>query len=118
MGVKKCTGITGYHLITAGVMTGTTTITSATYNIVNLDNMGLQVIWTGTAVGTITVNCSIDGVTFDALTFTPALTQPAGVAGHYIINLNQVPFPFLNVAYTNTSGSGTLDVWLFGKDVN
>jgi hypothetical protein len=118
MGVKKTTGATGYHLINAGSMTGTSTITSDTYNVVNLDNIGLQCIWTGTATGTITVNGSVDGSTFTSLTFNPALTQPAGSAGNILIDINQFPFPFLNVAYTNATGSGTLNVWLFGKDVN
>lgn len=118
MGVKKVTGATGYQLIASGAMTGTATITSSTYPVVNLDNMGLQVIWTGTPTGTLTVNCSVDGVTFTALTFSPALTQPTGSAGNILIDLNQLPFPFLNVAYVNASGTGVLNVWLFGKDVN
>ncbi len=116
MGSKKT--LPEYVLINAGAMTGTATLNSTPTNIQNLDNVGLQVSWTGTAVGTFAVQCSIDGVTYDSLTFNPALTQPAGTPGGYLIDLNQLPFPWLQVTYTNTSGSGTLTVSIFGKDVN
>lgn len=115
MGFKKTNE---YHLITNGVMTGTTTILSAAFNIENVDNIGIQVDWTSTAVGTISVLASIDGVTYHALTFDPVLAQPAGTAGGYVIDLNQVPFPWLKVKYVNTSSTGILNVYIFSKDVN
>lgn len=99
-------------------MTGTSTVLSVAQNIQNFDNIGLQIDWTSTAVGTISVLCSIDGVTYHALTFNPILAQPVGAAGGYIIDLNQVPFPWLKVQYVNASGSGLLNVYLFSKDVN
>lgn len=116
MGSKKV--LPEYSLITAGVMTGTTTIASVPTNIQNLDNIGLQVAWTSTAIGTLTVQCSVDGVTYSALTFSPALTQPAGASGGYLINLNQLPFPWLKVSYTNVSSTGVLNVKIFAKDIN
>lgn len=116
MGFKKV--LPRFHLINAGVMTGTATVTSNSVNIENLDNIGLQVSWTGTAHGTISVICSIDNVNYIALTFDPVLTQPAGASGSYLIDLNQVPFSFLKVSYTNASSTGVLDVWIVGKDVN
>jgi hypothetical protein len=108
----------GYHLITDGVMTGTAVITSAAFNIQNLDNVGLQIDWTGSAVGVIQVLASVDGVTYHAFTFSPALAQPAGTAGGYMISLNQVPFPYVKVQYTNASSTGVLNVWLSAKDLN
>lgn len=115
MGSKK-TNL--YHLINAASMTATTTVTSSAQNIQNFDNTGLHVIWTGTPVGTVSVLCSIDNSTYDALTFDPVLAQPSGVAGSYLINLNQVPFPYVKVKYVNASGSGTLNVYLHSKDLN
>lgn len=115
MGFKK---INRYHLINAGVMTGTTTLTSAAQNIENFDNTGLHVIWTGTPTGVFSVLCSIDNVTYDALTFNPALAQPAGSASSYLVNLNQVPFPYIKARYVNASGTGVLHVWLNSKDLN
>lgn len=113
---SKATNI--FHLITNGVMTGTSTITSATQSINKMDNVGLQVEWTGSAVGTISVLCSIDNTTFNALTFSPLLTQPAGTAGSYLIDLNQVPFPYIQVQYVNASSTGVLNVWMSSKDLN
>lgn len=111
-------GGSGPHIINAGVMTGTTVIQSSPFNVQNLDNVGLQVKWTGAAVGTIEVIVSVDGVNYDALTFDPVLTQPAGTAGSYVISLNQLPFPYMKVRYTNASSTGVLDVWLSAKDLN
>lgn len=99
-------------------MTGTATILSAKQDITNFDNIGLQIDWTSTAVGTISVLVSIDDVTYHALTFNPVLAQPGGTAGGYVVDLNQVPFPYLKIQYVNASSSGVLNVWLFSKDVN
>lgn len=104
--------------VVSGVMTGTTVITSNPTNIENHDNVGLQIAWTGTPVGLLEVLCSIDGKTYFALTFDPELTQPAGAAGGYLINLNQLPFTWLKIQYTNASGSGALTAFISGKDVN
>lgn len=116
MGSKKVLPV--YPLIINGAMTGTATITSTPTNIQNLDNVGIQVSWTGTPTGTISVLCSVDGVQYDSLTFTPTLAQPAGSAGSYLINLNQLPFPMVEVQYTNTSGTGVFNASIFGKDLN
>ncbi len=116
MGAKK---INKFKLIDAGVMTGTAVLQAANpQHVENFDNLGLQVDWTSTAIGVFEVLGSIDGITFHALTFDPVLTQPAGASGGYIINLNQFPWPWLQVKYTNASSTGVLNVWLFSKDLN
>lgn len=119
MGFKK--SLKAFELFNAshpGTMTGTSTIHSAKTQIQQLDNVGLQISWTGTAVGTISVECSNDDVTYYSLTFSPALTQPAGTAGGYLVDLNQNPFIWVRVSYVNSSGSGTLSAILSAKDVN
>ncbi len=108
----------GLQLMNAVALSGTNTVTSPTFNCSNLDNLGLQIAFTGTMAGTLTVNCSVDNVHFLALTFSPVLTQPTGANLNYLIDLNQLPFPYLQVAYTNTSGTGTLTVYLSAKDLN
>ncbi len=107
----------GPQILSASV-SSTNTYVSLTQAVANKDNVGLQIIFAGTMVGTLTVNCSIDNVHFDALTFSPVLTQPSGSALRYLIDLNQVPFPYFNVSYTNASGSGTLSVFFSAKDLN
>lgn len=106
------------QVIVSGVMTGTTTITSTPTFVGNVDNGGIEISWTGTPTGTITIQCSISNVTYYSLTFTPALTQPAGAAGGYLIDLNQIPFPWVQISYTNATGTGVLNAWTFYKDLN
>lgn len=104
--------------VTNGVMTGTLTIYSNVQNVSNFDNLGLVVTYTGTPTGTLSILGSEFGDVFYALTFNPALTQPAGGAGGYLINLNQFPWAYLMVQYVNASGSGILTVSMGYKDLN
>jgi len=122
MGNKKTNK---YYLIKNGVMTGTTTVTSSPQNVENFDNVGLEIVWTGTPTGTITIQGSISqsipgavAVSYTDLTFAPLLDQPAGSAGRYLVNVATYAMPFIRVNYVNTSGSGTLNVYLYSKDVN
>lgn len=107
--------LTKYPLISNGNMTGN--LTSAAVWEMWQDNIGIQVTWSGTPTGTLAVNGSVDGVTFYPLTFNPALTQPAGSAGGYLINVNQFPFQYLTFTYTASSGSGTLNALLSSKEI-
>jgi hypothetical protein len=122
MGAKRCIpsrlNDAGLQLFKAQAMTGTSVLTSQTFNCQNLDNIGIQVDWTGTPTGTIAVFASIDNVNFHAFTFNPALSQPAGSAGGYLISLNQVPFPYVYLQYTNSTGTGVLNAFLSAKDLN
>lgn len=101
-------------LLNAGDMTGDLTSTQLAVQYFN--NVGLEITWTGTPTGTIAVNGSNSGTTFYALTFSPVLTQPAGSAGGYLIDLNQFPFAYFNVTYTHSSGTGTLTVTSMVKE--
>src|SRR5271165_3792961 len=91
----------GFELMSAVAVSSTNTYTSNTYNISNLDNVGLQIEFVGTMTGTLSVLASIDNVNFYSLTFTPVLSQPSGSNLGYLINLNQVPFPYIQVQYVN-----------------
>ena len=114
MGAKKVLPV--YQLVTNGNMTGT--VTSPIVNVQNLDNIGIQVSWSGSPIGNIFVNCSVDNVNFDALTFDPSLGVPSGSPGGYLISLDQLPFPYVQIQYVPTSGSGSFNVFIFGKDLN
>ena len=104
--------------VTTGAMASTNTIYSNVVDISNTDNQGLEITWTGTPTGTISVMCSESGVNFYALTFDPAITQPAGSAGGYLIDLNQVPWRYVMIQYTNASGTGSLFSYIGSKDLN
>jgi hypothetical protein len=104
--------------ILSGAMASTNTIYSNIVDMATMDNVGIEVVWTGTPTGTFTVNGSNSGANFFALTFDPALTQPAGSGGGYLIDLNQFPFKYLLLEYTNASGSGLLTTYGQKKDLN
>jgi hypothetical protein len=97
--------------VTAGVMSSTNTIYTNIVNVQNYDNSGLQLDWTGTPTGTISIMVSNSGAIFHALTFVPALSQPAGSAGGMVIDLNQIPFTYLMIQYVNSSGTGSLTAY-------
>lgn len=110
-----------YPIINATSMAAT--ITSAATNVEFLDNIGFQIVWTSSdAIGTITIegsntynpNLNVAGSWF-ALTFSPALTQPASNNGNYGISVNQFPWSWIRVVYTRSSGSGTLTATLSAK---
>lgn len=111
-------------LLNAATMTGTTTVNSTPFNVQNLDNIGLMVKWTGSAVGTISVQGTLDATdnttNWVDLVFDPVLTQPNNNASStpYLIRLNQIPYPYIRIHYVNASSTGALTVWISGKDLN
>lgn len=93
-------------------------ITGPTTTISYQDQVCYQVSWlgaSGSAIGTIAVQGSVDNVTFHDITFTPALTQPNADDGGYLINMALVPFTYIRVKYTRSSGTGTLTVKMSTK---
>ncbi len=116
MGSKKT--LPTFFPFQAQAVTGTNNYPSPSTFIANLDNIGAQVIFTGTMTGTLVVEVSNDNTNFDSLTFDPVLDQPSGSALHFGIDLNQLPWPYLRFSYLNASGSGVLTVSIFGKDLN
>ena len=104
--------------VLTGAMASTNTIYSNIQDISNADNVALEVTFTGTPTGVLSVKASESGNIFYSLTFDPALAQPAGSAGGYMIDLNQCPFRYIHMEYVNSSGSGTLTVVCGSKDLN
>lgn len=102
----------------SGAMASTNAIYSQITDLSKMDNVGLEVTWVGTPTGTFEVYGSNSGISFYPLTFSPALGQPAGSAGGYLVDLNQYPFKYLMLKYTNASGSGTLTVYGQNRDLN
>lgn len=79
------------------------------------DRCGVQLIWTGTPVGTFSVLASND---YDTATDTgnwiavsmPDMTsiQPAGTAATHGIDLSRLPYAWARIHYVHSSGSGDL----------
>lgn len=110
------------QLVSNGTMTGTSVITSAVFNIQDMSLLSVHLIWTGTPTGTFTVqgsnqydstnpNAAADWV---SLSLSPA-PAAGGSASSALVNLAQLGFAYLRVTYTNSAGSGTLNVYAFGK---
>lgn len=104
--------------VITGAMASTNVIYSNIQDLTNTDNQGLEFSWTGTPTGTIALFASVGGVSFFAVTPSPALTQPAGSATGFITALNQFPYRYFYIQYTNVSGTGVLTALIQSKDLN
>lgn len=90
-----------------------------------LDNMGIQVTWTGTPVGVLKVLVSndvanpTDGipvVNWSELDFGTAI-QIDNTNSDLLININQLPFKWIALEYVRTSGTGTITAQFTSKMV-
>jgi hypothetical protein len=92
-----------------------------------LDNLGMQInITSGTATGQFDVEVSSDyavsepgnvvtnGGTWGSIA-SPLINL--GLPSPTLLNLNQVPFPFMRLIWTPASGSGTCDAYIVGKSI-
>ena len=103
-----------YQIITNGVMTGTSVITSIATNILNMDNIGFEIKWTGTPVGTLVINASGTGVNYYPLPGF-SVNSPTGTAGGTFVDIDPTSALWLQLVYTNSSSTGVLNAWIFGK---
>jgi len=115
--------INAYEIIKGATMTGTSVITSPVQEVRYEDNVGIQLIWTGTPVGSFDIQVSLNynantGVAGDwtSLTLSNPIA-PAGSASTGYIDLNQLSAPYFRIVYTNASGTGVLNAWITAKGV-
>jgi hypothetical protein len=101
-----------------GAMASTNTIYSQIFEKSRMDNVGLEVAWSGTPTGTLTVLVSNSGINWPSLTFNPVLAQPSGSAGTMFIDMTQLACKYVLLQYTNSSGSGTLNIYGQLQDLN
>jgi hypothetical protein len=112
------TRINTFKQFDAVPVSSTNVYTSTVSNVGQMHNLGFQVIFTGTMTGTLQILFSNDNVNFTPWTFSPALSQPAGSALSYLVNMSLMSFPYVRVKYTNASGSGTMSVSMTSKDLS
>ncbi len=114
-----------YRIITDGDMS-TVSITSAVTGIKYMDNVGLQLNWAGSPVGTFAVQVSADheqdqfgNVTVAGnwipLTLSPSPSTASGSPVY--VDMTQLSAPWIRVVYTRTSGTGTLNAYIVAKAV-
>jgi hypothetical protein len=124
-----------YQSVTSGDMS-TTSITSAVTNIQLLDNIGIQLNWSGSPVGSFAIQVSADyqqdaegNVTstgnwvplvltyWNGTTFITDTSVPSSVGSPIYLDLTQLSSAWIRVVYTKVSGTGTLNMFLTAKQI-
>ena len=111
-----------FKLIDAQSMAGD--VTSSVVGIKFTDNISIQMSFTGTPTGVFDVQVSNDydpnlptqTATWSSLTLS-ATPVASGSGDSILMDLTQVPAPFIRVKYTRTSGSGTLNATIAAKGI-
>ena len=113
-------------ILSAGDMSAS--ITSSATNINFLDNASIQLNFTGAPVGTFAVQGSLDyspGINNDPLANAgnwvdlPLSVTPtaSGSPDVILMDLSMLPFPWIRVVYTRTSGTGSLNYYIVAKEI-
>jgi len=102
-----------YLLVSAGNMSAD--IISASFNVKNINDIGMQLVFTGSPTGSFFVQASVDGNTWGSITTSPASISAAGAGGNHEIDLEGYSFPYIRLFYDFTSGTGSLNVYISGK---
>lgn len=103
----------------------TNSVDSTAVHVLYSDNIGIQLVWTGTPTGqfgisgsnnaTLSVTGAVTGGTWTAISGTyPA---PAGSASNGLISVTNFPYAFIKVTYTAASGTGTVTAKLVAKPI-
>ena len=102
-----------YQIVTDGDMSAN--ITSPSVDISNVDDISIVYDWVGTSpIGTLIVQVKNGDSPWSQLDISP----PASVlnnSGNNNIQITNVSFKELRLAYNHTSGTGTLNAYLTGK---
>lgn len=91
-------------------------ITSPSSNILYQDRAGYQLVWTGTPVGTFSVEVSNDETTWTELTLTTAITG-GGAADNAFIDV-ETAAKYVRVVWTASSSTGTLQAHITSKSIS
>lgn len=97
-------------ILTNGVMTST--LTSTAMDLSRIDGYAIYAKWTGTPVGDIKLQASVDGTNYIDY---PGSDIAITAAGDAIWEVTTAYYDKIRVVYTFTSGTGTLNVQINGK---
>ncbi len=113
-------------LVSAGAMTGATTINSSAIPLEQIYGYAIQAVWTGTPNGTIKLQASCDvpaqtpttaGVPTNWTDIADTSTSIAGTSGNQLWNVNGCFYRYVRLTYTNTSSTGSLSALMSVKGV-
>ncbi len=101
----------------AVLVSGASMAASITGPIVNLNNVAgyaIQFAWSGgaTPVGTVSLQVSLDGVNFTAL--TGATASVSGNSGNAVFTSGNAYYLYVQPIYTFTSGTGSMTITYVG----
>ena len=94
---------------------GTGLIQSQIVNIPFLDNISIEIAWTGTPVGTFQVLGSVSGINYNPVQVS--IKPASGSADSTMASFQNQGYQFVLLQYTGTSGSGVLNAWVGGKEI-
>ncbi len=80
-----------------------------------MNTAAMEVQWTGTAVGTFSVDGSNNGTVWYPTNTEIVNPIGAGSADNTLVDIQRVGFRYLSLSYTNVSGSGALTVTATAK---
>lgn len=107
-------------IITAGDMSAD--VTSSVVEIKGINDLAVQLIFTGSPTGTFYIQSSVDygingaSATWAAVTTSPATISASGSGSNHLISLEGYSFPWVRVFYDFSSGTGSLDAYISGKE--
>lgn len=122
----------------AGAMASTNTIYSSISNILHKDTVGIELSWSGSPTGTFYVQVSnsykpalaqSEGAgapnngnwtqvpLTDPVAGTTSLTTTTAAGNPMFLNLNQLGAAWIQIVYTNSSGSGVLNGTITAKSL-
>ncbi len=110
-------------MLTNAVMTGTTEVDSPPLNLDQMFGLAIQAIWTGTPVGSMKLQASVQSPPTQNQTSNGGpdnITQWTDIsgssvsisasAGNFMWNLDAAYYRYIRLVYVNASGSGVLNV--------
>ena len=112
MGSKR--SLSYSELIFAGDMSED--ITGPSTNILHLDRVAFQLVWTGAPTGSFDVEVSNDETTWVAVTLTTAVTA-SGSGDTALIDV-ETGAAFIRIKYNDTSGTGSLNAHIVAKSIS
>lgn len=105
-------------IVTNGNMSGN--ITSTVVPLQYEDNVGIQLVWTGSPVGTFAVQVSLDQINWIDLpstAFNGTYPVPGTTSSPAYLDMALMSAAYIRLSYTSTSGTGTLNALLVAKGV-